>query len=106
MSDNQYIKRLQRARSKPVFTLRNIIMLMILSVVIAGGFYLEYGGLDDGTCEGPCESLYSLQTWGIAVAMIFGAVILAGSLIGIILSLIKRSRGDALASLTDPENQD
>lgn len=107
MSDNQYIRKLQRARNRPIFTGRNIFMLMILSVVIAGGFYMEYGGRDDGTCDGPCESLYSLETWGLAIALIFGAVITFGAAVGVLVALIRRSRnsGSTLDSLTNMDSE-
>lgn len=99
MSGNQYIRKLQRARNKPIFTGRNIFMLMILSVVIAGGFYLEYGGMHDGSCDGPCESLYSLKTWGLAITLIFGAIITFGAVVGVLVALIKRRRGFGISTL-------
>jgi hypothetical protein len=92
MSDNQYIKRLQRARNKPILTVRNILLLIILSLAVYAGFYFEYGMDDAGACDGPCENLYSIEAWVLAVAIIFGALIAVAAFVGVVVSLIRRGR--------------
>jgi len=105
MSDNQYIKKQQRGRRKLFLTTRHILMIMLLSAIIYGGFYYEYGRglLSDGTCDGACESLYSLKTWVLGFLIMFSVVIAAGTLVGGLVAFLKWSRGskgDTLSALT------
>ena len=110
MSDNQYIKKQQRSRRKLFLTTRHIFLIMLLSAIIYGGFYFEYGTVDDGTCEGACESLHSLWAWVFGFLIIFAVVIAAGTLVGGLVAFIKWSRGPGgtLSALTGdaPENDD
>jgi hypothetical protein len=102
MSDNQYIKKQQRARTRSFLTTRNIVSLMVMSVVIYAGFYFEYGTMDDGSCDGACESLHSLSTWVLAAGMIFASVIAAAAVVGALVAFIKWSRArkdDTLSTL-------
>jgi len=107
MTENIYIKKRQKARAKPLLTLRIIFGLIFLSAVVWAGFYFEYGSLAEGDCEGDCESLYSLTSWVIGFFMIFSAIIAAGTLVGGLFAILRWSRrrqAGTLASLI-PENE-
>ena len=92
MTDNPYIKKLQRARGKAFITSRHIIMLIILSGAIYAGFYFEYGQIGDVACEGECESIHSLWAWVLGFFMIFAAVIAAAAVVGGLVAFFKWSR--------------
>ena len=83
---------------------------MLLSGIIYGGFYFEYGRIDDGTCEGACENIHSLWTWVFGFLIIFAVVITAGALVGGLMAFFKWSRGTSgtLSALTgeEPEKTD
>jgi len=102
MSDNQYIKKQQRSRRKLFLTTRHIFLIMLLSAIIYGGFYFEYGMIDDGTCDGVCESTHSLWTWVLGFFIIFAVVIAAGGLVGGLVAFLKWSRRNdgTLSTLT------
>jgi len=100
MSDNQYIKKLQRARGKSLVTTRNIILIIILSGAVYAGFYMEYGTIDDAACEGTCENLHSLRSWVLGFLMIFATIIAAGALVGALVGFFKWSRKDSGGTLS------
>ena len=58
--------------------------------------------VDDGTCEGACESIHSLRAWVFGFLIIFGVVIAAGALVGGLVAFVKWSRGTGgtLSTLT------
>jgi len=108
MSDNQYIKKQQRARNKSLITTRHILILVLLSVAIYAGFYFEYGIIDDGTCEGTCENLHTVRSWVLGFIIMFGVIIAAGALIGGLVSFLKWNRnrkGDTLSTLLDNQEK-
>jgi len=107
MSDNQYIKKLQRARKRPHLTLRILLGLILLSGMVAGGFYFEFGGLQDYDCTGACESTHSLNTWVLGIALLFAAIIAAAAVVGALIATIKWSSGrknDTLSALLREED--
>lgn len=106
MSDNQYIKKLQRARKRPYLTLRILLGLIVLSGMIAGGFYFEFGSLQDYDCTGTCESTHSLSTWVLGIAILFAGIIAAATVVGALVATIKWSssrKNDTLSALLREE---
>lgn len=103
MSDSHFIKKRQKARARTFLTVRIILGLVLLSGLIAAGFYLEYGGVGDAACTGECESQFSLTAWILGFFMIFLGVIAAGALVGGLFAILRWSRGrkdDTLSSFT------
>lgn len=63
--------------------------------------------VDDGTCEGVCESIHSLKAWVFGFLIIFAVVIAAGTLVGGLVAFLKWSRGSrgTLSTLTRDEEK-
>ncbi|WP_262692157.1 hypothetical protein [Kordiimonas aestuarii] len=95
MSDNPFIKKRQRSRRKATFLLgtRNIIGLVVLSLVAYAAFRLWVGNPADTMCDGECESMYSLFASVLGFFMMFAAVITAGAVIGLVVALMRRTAG-------------
>ena len=107
MSENQFIKKRQRARTRPFLTLRILLGLILLSGIVAGGFYFEFGGLQDQECVGACENTYSLSSWLLGIALLFGAIIACAAIVGGLVATLKWSSGrksDTLSSLLHDED--
>lgn len=91
MSENPFIQKRQRSRRKATFLLntRNIIGLVVLSLVAFAAFKLWVGNPNDVLCEGECESLYSLFTWVLGFFIMFAGVIAAGAALGLIIAFLR-----------------
>ncbi len=90
MSNNVYINKQKRARSKPIFTTSRIAMLIALSALLFIGFYTEYGTIGDIACDGACESLYDIGTTIAAFGLMFTGIILVAAIIGVLIALMRR----------------
>ncbi|WP_417449960.1 hypothetical protein [Kordiimonas sp.] len=104
MSENPFIKKRQRSRRKATFLLgtRNVIGLIVLSLVAYAAFRLWVGNPADSMCDGECESLYSLLTWVLGFVIMFACVIGAGAVIGLLVGALRRrshNRKDTFARL-------
>jgi len=101
MSDNQYIKKQQRARGRALITTRNIILITLLSGAVYAGFYMEYGSINDAACQGDCENLHGFWAWVLGFFIMFAVVISAGAAVGALLAFFKWSRRRGGASMAD-----
>ena len=95
MSENPFIQKRQRSRRKATFLLgtRNIVGLVVLSLVAYAAFRLWVGNPADTLCDGECESIYSLFTMVLGFFLMFAGVIAAGAAIGLLVAFIRRRRG-------------
>ncbi|RMB02813.1 hypothetical protein [Eilatimonas milleporae] len=100
-----FLQRRRRSRNKPFVTLRGVIGLIAVSVAAMLAFRVWVGNPDAGYCGTDCEGMHSLFAWVLGFAMIFVAVIGAGALAGIALSLLQRRRGtDPFSNLISEED--
>lgn len=107
MPDQLFTKRRQLQRNKPFLTTRLIFSLILLSVLLAAGFYLEFGDMGDSECNGTCEDIYDISTWTIAGGIILGSIIALAATAGSLIALLKRKRqqkGFGAFLDDDPEN--
>lgn len=70
---------------------------------------MEFGAIDDGTCDGDCENLHSLQASVLGFFIMFAIIIGAGALVGGLIALLRwsrKGRSDNLSSLMTDEPKD
>lgn len=99
MPDHIFREKRIRRRAGSFLTLRMILGLLVLSGVLAGVFYLEFGDVSDSVCEGACESMHSIGIWVLAGTITFVSIILIAAFIGTVFAAIKRKRNSTLDSL-------
>lgn len=92
MSEKLTIKKRQRQRKRSGINLstKHLLGLVVLALVTYGAFRVWVGNPWESVCGDDCESMFSLLAWVMAFAMIFGAIILAGAIVGVIVALLKR----------------
>ncbi len=95
MSENPFIKKRQRARARnsAPFGLKQIFGLIALSLAAYAAFRMWVGNPMADLCGDNCESMYSVLASVLAFAMMFGAIILAAALVGLMFALLRRRRG-------------
>lgn len=95
MSEHLMIKKRQKRRKAGALNLRvkHLFGLVLLSLVAYGAFRFWVGNPMEGLCGDECESMYSLMGWVLGFAIMIGAVILAGVVIGVLVALIRRRSG-------------
>lgn len=108
MSDNIFIKKRQRQRKKRdgFLTTKIILRLIIVSVVLLLLFLNFVGDPTVTICENGCDSEFSIGTWALGLAMIFGAIILMAGLVGAGFAVLKWSRGNSGSSFADIMDDD
>jgi hypothetical protein len=107
MSESHFIHKRQRERARKTrgVTTKHILGLVLLSLAAFAAFKLWVGNPVDALCEGECESVHSLFTWVFAFFLMFGGIIAAGAVVGLLVAGLKRLRGPGeSAFFTDPEN--
>jgi hypothetical protein len=94
MSEKVFITKRQRARKKSAipFTFKMVLALIALSLTAYMAFASFVDRRSASECVGGCEDAISLGTWILSFVIIFGVVIGAGALLGLIFALIKRAR--------------
>ncbi len=93
MKHQNYFKRRPRRKRKTIFTGRNIVSLILLSLAAYGAFRYWVDGYDAALCDGaPCESTYSIAAAAIGFFLMFLAVIGAGAVIGFLIAYIRSHR--------------
>lgn len=102
MSENPFIQKRQRSRRKATFLLgtRNIIGLIVLSLVAFAAFRLWVGNPNDVLCEGECESLYSLFGWVLGFFLMIAGVAAAGAILGLLIAFIRSRTGNRESAFT------
>lgn len=93
MAEHLFIKKRQRQRGKSLFTTKNALRLVLVSLLTWGGFLYFVGDPTIGTCVDACESEHSLGIWILGFFMIFAGVILFASIIGGIFAFLRWQRG-------------
>lgn len=112
MSEHLLLKKRQKQRKRSALnlTVRNILGLVLLSLLTYAGFRIWVGNPTEALCGDNCESMYSLMAWVLAFAMIFGAIIAAGAVIGVIVALLRRRAAaredDFMRRFAAPEDPD
>jgi|GEM_PF-6804280 len=110
MSDNSYIHKLQRARTKAAVSTRIILMLIVISGLVYAGFYFEFAGFGEETCGAvACENTHSLTSWILAAIMIFASIIAVAAVVGGLFAFFKwtrRNRMDTLSLLLEENKKD
>ncbi len=103
MSDNIFIKKRQRHRKRRdgFLTTKIIIRLIVVSVVLLVLFLNFVGDPTVTICENGCESDFTIGTWALGLAMIFGGIILIAGVVGAGFAVLKWSRGGSGSSLAD-----
>ncbi|NVJ98727.1 MAG: hypothetical protein HWE25_11275 [Alphaproteobacteria bacterium] len=108
MSENPLIKKRQRERKRDGINLttKHLFGLILLGLVTYGAFRVWVGNPWESVCGDNCESMYSLLAWVLAFAMVFGAIIAAGAVFGVIISLIKRRSADKQSPFSETSTEE
>lgn len=77
-------------------SLRNIAVLLLISLGAVLVIYTYFGTQTTGLCDGPCESLYSTGTIVAAVALMLFGLIGAGALVGMLIAYLRSRARDKL----------
>lgn len=106
MSENPFIQKRQRSRRKATFLLgtRNIIGLVVISLVAYAAFRLWVGNPNDALCEGECESLYSLFGWVLGFFLMIAGVAAAGAVLGLVIAFFRSRLGGRKSAFTRYEH--
>ncbi len=95
MPEHIFIEKRRRKRAASLFSTRNILGLIMLSLVVYGAFYFWVGNPNEDLCGDDCGQMHSLMAWVLGFALLFGAIIAAGAVVGTILALVRRNQRES-----------
>ncbi|TNE67148.1 MAG: hypothetical protein EP335_02110 [Alphaproteobacteria bacterium] len=95
MSEHLFIEKRRRQRNKALVTTRRIFGLVALSIAVYGAFRFWIGNPTEELCGDNCGSMHSWLALALGFAIMFGVIIAAGAIGGVLTSLLRRRRTGA-----------
>jgi hypothetical protein len=108
MAEHIFLEKRKRSRKRYAlsFSVKVVMGLILVSLLVYMAFIRFVGNPNDVECTGTCEPSIDIATWVLAIGLMFGVVIVAGAVLGIVVAFLRRrSQSDRVSPFAQVINR-